>query len=191
MLITAKMILDKDPCHYTEESLIKLLGNGKSPLDAMNLKGVSDKDKIWAATRFLPDKVNREFAIWCARQCETKKKEIISYIDTIEKFHAGAAYRAAAVACWTAYKAADSAKMRKKQVAKIKSLINRTLTECKQRQEMKRCKDCKWHRFLWDMYLDICMNSPRKDSMYGGMACQNPNTCKNYHRKWWKFWIPK
>ena len=129
MLITAKMILDKDPCHYTEESLIKLLGNGKSPLDAMNLTGVSDKDKIWAATRFLPDKVNREFAIWCARQCETKKKEIISYIDTIEKFHAGAAYRAAD---WAAYRAAgwaaDRAKMRKKQVAKIKSLINRTLT---------------------------------------------------------------
>jgi len=136
MLITAKMILDKNPCHYTEESLIKLLGDGKSPLDAMNLTGVSDKDKIWAATRFLPDKVNREFAIWCARQCETKKKEIISHIDTIEKFHAGeatkdglggagraaywAAYRAAD---WAAYRAADWAKMRKKQVAKIKSLI--------------------------------------------------------------------
>jgi len=148
MLITAKMILDKNPCHYTEESLIKLLGDGKSPLDAMNLTGVSDKDKIWAATRFLPDKVNREFAIWCARQCETKKKEIISHIDTIEKFHAGAAYRAAVWAAyraadWAAYRAADSAadwaaysaadraavwaayraKMRKKQVAKIKSLI--------------------------------------------------------------------
>ena len=173
MLITAKMILDKNPCNYTEEDLIKLLGNGKSPLDAMNLKGVSDGDKIWAATRFLPDKVNREFAIWCARQCETKKKEIISYIDTIEKFYAGeatkdgldeaysAAYRAACraadrvadwaadrAAYWAAYRAADSAadwaaysaadraavwaayraKMRKKQVAKIKSLINRTLT---------------------------------------------------------------
>ena len=129
MLITAKMILDKNPCHYTKEDLIKLLGDGKSPLDAMNLTGVSDKDKIWAATRFLPDKVSREFAIWCAQQCGTKKKEIISHIDTIEKFYAGAAYRAAD---WAAYRAAgwaaDRAKMRKKQVAKIKSLINRTLT---------------------------------------------------------------
>ena len=145
MLITAKMILDKNPCNYTEEDLIKLLGNGKSPLDAMNLKGVSDGDKIWAATRFLPDKVNREFAIWCARQCETKKKEIISYIDTIEKFYAGEATKdglaeADRAAYWAAdsaadraadsaaYWAADRAKMRKKQVAKIKSLINRTLT---------------------------------------------------------------
>ena len=136
MLITAKMILDKDPCHYTEEALIRLLGNGTSPLDAMNLKGVSDGDKIWAATRFLPDKVNREFAIWCARQCETKKKEIISHIDTIEKFHAGEATKdglggAGRAAYWAAYRAADwaadRAKMRKKQVAKIKSLIKRTL----------------------------------------------------------------
>ena len=155
MLITAKMILDKNPCHYTEEALIRLLGDGKSPLDAMNLTGVSDKDKIWAATRFLPDKVNREFAIWCARQCETKKKEIISHIDTIEKFHAGAAYRAAVWAAyraadWAAYRAADSAadraKMRKKQVAKIKSLINRTLTECKQRQSKH------YHRKWWKFW---------------------------------------
>ena len=147
MLITAKMILDKNSCHYTEESLIKLLGDGKSPLDAMNLTGVSDKDKIWAATRFLPDKVNREFAIWCARQCETKKKEIISYIDTIEKFYAGeatkdgldeadraadsAADRAAdwaadwaadSAAYWAAYRAGNDT-MRNKQIKKLKELV--------------------------------------------------------------------
>ena len=107
MKITTKMILEKYPCEEWDKKRIKkYIGRGKSLSDILAISGVKASDKIWCATRFLPDNVNREFAIWCARRCKTNIKEITNYIDVIEKFYEG---KATPAELKTAQKAADRA----------------------------------------------------------------------------------
>lgn len=152
-LITTEMILRYKPCSdWTEERIREQLGSGKTLLEIADMKDVEYRDRIWCITRFLPDKTNRKFAIWCARQCKTRVKEIKKYIDVIERYYAGkatkkelnvadsaaywAAYLAACdaadamvcnaadrAACNAACNAADIATMRKKQIRKLKELI--------------------------------------------------------------------
>ena len=101
------MILEKYPCEEWDKKRIKkYIGRGKSLSDILAISGVKASDKIWCATRFLPDNVNREFAIWCARRCKTNIKEITNYIDVIEKFYEG---KATPAELKTAQKAADRA----------------------------------------------------------------------------------
>ena len=145
--ITAKMVLAKKPCSGHEEQIRKYFKKGRTIpqcLKLLDVAEISADDKIWVATRFMPDAMNRKFAIWCARQCKTECKEVREYIDVIERYYNGkatqdeldAAYRAANraaywAACWTAYRAAnraaysaaDSAAARKEQLAKLKELI--------------------------------------------------------------------
>jgi len=133
--ITAEMIMDKEPCEdWTEERVRKYIGKGKTLKEILEIKEVSEEDRIWCVTRFLPDKTNRAFAIWCAQQCRTDVQEIKDYIKVIKRYYAGkatdeelmaaeraaywaadgaaywvaerAAYRAA---YWAAYKAAERA----------------------------------------------------------------------------------
>ena len=119
MKITTDMMMEKCPCEeWPRERVAAYLRDGKEPIemlqDALNGNGINCKDAIWGATKFLPDKLNRAFAIWCARQCKTSIKEITDYIDTIEKYYNGlatreeldAAYRAAN---WAANEAAYGA----------------------------------------------------------------------------------
>lgn len=131
MKITAKDILKHSPCEeWTEERLEKKLGKGKTLLEILSMRSVAYNNRIWWVTKFLPDNVNRRFAIWCARQCKIDVKEIADYIDAIEAYYFSkgtkrvveeasraaycaadnavysAAYRAA---YWAAYFAADSA----------------------------------------------------------------------------------
>ena len=133
MKITVKKIMALNPClGWTEERLRKLIGKGKTPLDCLSIKGVSVDDKIWCATKFLPDKANRKFAIWCARQCKITIKEIKIYIDIIEKYYSGKATKkqldeASSAAYSAASSAASSAAMRKKQLRKLKSIIKKLL----------------------------------------------------------------
>ena len=140
MKITVEQIMDKKPCgKWTEKRIRKYLGKGMSLLEILNLKGVSVENKIWGATKFLPDKINREFAIWCAKSCKTKVKEITVYIDVIERYYAGdatcAAFRAAhwAAYSWAAYsvanEAADWTTARKQQLEKLKELVAKALGE--------------------------------------------------------------
>ena len=113
MKITVEAILAKRPClGWTEERLRTFIGNGKTLSECLRLRGVSDGDKIWCVSRFLPDKVNRKFAIWCARQCKTKLKEIKDFIDVTEKFYNGEATKeelilADKTACRKAFRTAD------------------------------------------------------------------------------------
>ena len=37
-------------------------------IDFLKINKIPSKDRIWVATRFLDDKTNRLFAVWCARQ---------------------------------------------------------------------------------------------------------------------------
>ncbi|MBU1941441.1 MAG: hypothetical protein KKC68_06660 [Candidatus Thermoplasmatota archaeon] len=90
--ITVKDILSKVPCpEWTEARLRKKIGKGKTLPEILDLSGVEDKDKIWCVIRFLDDKTNRAFAIWCARRCEFKVKEVTEYIDVIERYYNGKA----------------------------------------------------------------------------------------------------
>ena len=121
--ITAEMIMDKEPCEdWTEERVRKYIGKGKTLKEILEIKEVSEEDRIWCVTRFLPDKTNRAFAIWCAQQCRTDVQEIKDYIKVIKRYYAGkatdeelmaaerAAYRAAERAAYrAAYWAADGA----------------------------------------------------------------------------------
>lgn len=117
MIITVEDILKHKPCgDWTEERLRKY-GDRLSLTEILSLKSVSVEDKIWCVTRFLPDNVNRAFAIWCARQCKCDTPEVNNYIDVIEKHYIDkaateeemkAADRAACGAvCWYACWAVD------------------------------------------------------------------------------------
>lgn len=48
---------------------------------------ITNTDKVWLAIRFMTDLQNRIFAVWCARQRETKIKEIKDCIDAIENYY--------------------------------------------------------------------------------------------------------
>ena len=156
--ITVEMITDKIPCkEYTEGKVRKILGKGKTFLQFLDLD-IPEKDRIWGITRFLTDKQNRKFAIWCARQRKTDRVKIKKYIDVTEKFYAGlatqeelagaysavdyaadsaayyaaysAAYSAAYYAAYyAAYFAAYSADERKKQIKKLKEIVREAKTK--------------------------------------------------------------
>ena len=94
--ITVDVMMEKRPCtEWPRERVAAYLGEGKTLTamlrDALANNDISIQDAIWGVTRFLPDKINRAFAIWCARQCKTNVKEITDYIDTIERYYAGEA----------------------------------------------------------------------------------------------------
>lgn len=128
--ITVEMIMDKKPCvDWTEEKVRGYIGKGKTIKEILNLKDVYADSRIWCVTRFLSDKTNRKFAIWCAEQCKTDAQEIKDYIKVIKRYYAGkatdeelmaadgAAYRAAERAAdgavyWTAERAAYRAAYR-------------------------------------------------------------------------------
>ena len=151
--ITVEMIMDKKPCEdWTEERVRGYIGKGKTLEQILKLKDVSPDDKIWCVTRFLSDKTNRKFAIWCAEQCKTDVQEIKDFIKVIKRYYAGkataeelkaanraaywaadwaadwAAYGAAYRATnWAAYRAADwaadGAAERQKQIKKLLTMI--------------------------------------------------------------------
>jgi len=115
--ITAKMVLAKKPCPGHEEQIKKYFKRGRTIPECLKLLDVDEiptDDKIWAATGFMPDAMNRKFAIWCARQCKTECKEVGEYIDVIERYYNGKATQdelntANRAAYWAAYRAANRA----------------------------------------------------------------------------------
>ncbi len=96
IIVTVDMMMEKQPCpEWPRERVAAYLGEGKTLTamlrDALADNGISIPDAIWGVTWFLPDNINRAFAIWCLRQCKTDVKEIADYIDTIERYYAGKA----------------------------------------------------------------------------------------------------
>ena len=141
MLITAELVMKKKPCSdWPMERLQSFYGEGKTLIEVLDSEDVSCSDRIWTAIKFITDKQNRKFAIWCARQCAPKIAEITAYVDMIEKFYNGEAtqdeleaayceaYWAAGGAAyceayWAADCAAEKIKMLQKQIAKLKEII--------------------------------------------------------------------
>jgi hypothetical protein len=129
MKITVDMMMAKNPCpRWPRELVAAYLGDGKTEIemlrDSLAGNGISPKDAIWGATQFLPDNINRAFAIWCAKQYKTDKKEITDYIDVIERYYNGEATKEElGAANWAAYRAAGRAAEYKKQIEKLIEMI--------------------------------------------------------------------
>ena len=66
--ITTEIIMSHRPCDDYPESRVKsLIGNGKTPLEILDLL-IPSRDRIWVLTRHgvLPDQILHEFALLCA-----------------------------------------------------------------------------------------------------------------------------
>jgi hypothetical protein len=77
-----------------------------------------------------------------------------------------------------------------RQIIMSIELIN-IVEACK--PQKKRCEDCRWsvNVNVIGHAIEACLNSPNITDMYGGCCRIDPNTCRNYGRKWWKFWRSK
>jgi len=87
--ITIKQIRKLNPC-YDPTEIKGITENTKMTLlECMEYKAdkLSNEDKVWLFANLGSNLDRRIFAIWCARQCKTKNKEIKHYIDVIEKYY--------------------------------------------------------------------------------------------------------
>ena len=136
--ITVADIMSTEPC-YIEEKVIELFaGRKRARLSTVLNSEIPPEDKIWLVSRFLPDKINREFARWCALQvvhlwdCPAIVRQYLETGDESTRDAAWAAYGAAAGACDaaascaaasdTAWYAARGA-ARAAQIEKLKEMI--------------------------------------------------------------------
>jgi hypothetical protein len=90
-------------------------------LDILNVEKAKPEDRIWVVTRFLDDKTNRIFAVWCAREAlkliENPDPRSVNACDVAERFANGDAtkdelaadYYAASAASYAASYAAAAA----------------------------------------------------------------------------------
>ena len=99
-----------DPSRHFEEDM------GYTLLDYLNHDTCPAKDKIWCVTRFLDDRSNRLFAVWCAQEALKSVKnpdsKSLRAIEVSERFANGEAtvteLKEAAAATYATY-AADAA----------------------------------------------------------------------------------
>ena len=131
-IITVSMIMAKKPCSsWTRKRVRAYIGKGKTLKEILKINDICAADKIWCVICFLPNKINKAFAIWCAEQCKTDVQEIKDYIKVIKRYYAGkATYKelkaANEAANWAAYWAANWAannNMRQKQIKKLLSMV--------------------------------------------------------------------
>ena len=120
MKITCDMIRKHNPC-YDPSKYADCEKDSKSLLEILQMYEVPAKDRVWVVTRFLDDKTNRLFAVWCAREAlklvDKPDPRSIAACDVAERFANGdatkeelnAAYAADAAAYAAAYAAADAA----------------------------------------------------------------------------------
>jgi len=113
--ISVKEIRKYNPC-YDPTEIEGITEKTKMTLYWINYKAekLTDADKVWLFSKFGTDLQRRKFAIWCAKQRKTARKEIKKYIDTAEKYYI---YKTATkreldeaerVAYWAADNKADS-----------------------------------------------------------------------------------
>lgn len=94
--ITIEMMMARHPCpEWPRERIASFLGEGKTIVgalrDSLTNNQINPRDAISGVVRFLPDYVKRAFGIWCARQCNRDIEAFRLYVDTMEKYYAGAA----------------------------------------------------------------------------------------------------
>jgi hypothetical protein len=110
--ITIEEIKEFKPCYEPETKLGEKWSG--TLIDILKMKDVSPEDKFWAVSWFAGDKVNRMFAVYCARQAlmlvENPDPRSVAACDIAEKFALGqstkeeldAARDAASDAAWAA-----------------------------------------------------------------------------------------
>jgi hypothetical protein len=138
MTINLEKLKDLEPCEDRLENYVKHYETWEGTFsEFLELEMISDLDKVWvfAYIKEIPDNIKRRFAVWCVNQCKTEVNEINEFQKLIAELYESTGhesiehmkddkYRAAdRAAYWAAYGAADSAAERKKQVEKIKELL--------------------------------------------------------------------
>lgn len=63
---TIEDIRDLDPCYDPAKVILEDWSG--TVIDILKLDNVLAEDRIWVVTRYLSDKQNRLFAVWCARE---------------------------------------------------------------------------------------------------------------------------
>jgi hypothetical protein len=93
-----------DPAKYAPEDWTG------TALDVLAAKTVPADDRIWLVTRWLDDRTNRLFAVWCARRVLTRVERpdprSVAACDVAERFANGQATREELAAAWDAARAA-------------------------------------------------------------------------------------
>jgi len=109
MKISVAQIRSKNPCYdpteikgITEDTQMTLLEWMKYKAEKL-----TNANKVWLFSRFGTELQCHTFAIWCARSCKTKVKEIADYIDAIENYYIKKTITAEQLS--VAYRAADRA----------------------------------------------------------------------------------
>lgn len=114
--ITLQDIRDKGPCYDPEKYLSENWSG--TLLDVLDIKECPFDHRLWVVTHFLCDKLNRLFAVYCARQAltliENPDERSIKACEVAEKFALGLATEAELDAAWAAardaaWAAADAA----------------------------------------------------------------------------------
>ena len=112
--LTIKDIRDLGPCYDPVKYLPKDWSG--DVLDILDIKDCGFEDRLWVVTRFLSDRVNRLFAVYCARQAialiKNPDERNLNACDVAERFAYGKATReelaAANSAAWAAWADADT-----------------------------------------------------------------------------------
>jgi hypothetical protein len=108
--LTVADIRSLGPC-YDPTKFVKEDWAG-TVLDILKLEGPSGADKLWVVTRYLSDKTNRLFAVWCAREALKLVKDAdprsVAACDVAERFAYGNATAEELAAAWAAAWAAAS-----------------------------------------------------------------------------------
>jgi hypothetical protein len=100
--ITVNDINELKPCYPAET---KLGENWSGNLiDVLKLEKTSPEDKLWAVTLFLGDRLNRLFAVHCARQAlmliENPDHRSVAACDVAERFANGQATKEELAVAW-------------------------------------------------------------------------------------------
>ena len=122
-----------DPSRYLPEDWTGTV------LDILDIKEAPSPDRIWLATKFIGDRTNRLFAVWCARRAlaliANPDPRSVNAVDVAERFANGeatneelaaaeaAAWDAAGAAAWDAARAAAWAAAWEAQVVQLRKIV--------------------------------------------------------------------
>ena len=143
-LITARMIRAQGSC-YNPTELDGIDSKTKwTLLEWMNYKHYKNgvDDAIWVFTHMTDEETARRFAIWCAKRCKTKRKEIKGYLKAIEGYHLKGTHTKEQM--MVAYKAADRGADR----AAVSAAVSGTWVTCKKKE--RKAQLAKIKRMLKD-----------------------------------------
>ena len=104
MNITIDDIRSKGPCYDPVRYLPE--GWEGTLIDVLSITDCPPEDRIWVVTRFLDDRTNRLFAVWCAREAlklvDNPDPRSVATCDVAERYANGQATADELAAAWAA-----------------------------------------------------------------------------------------